>query len=631
MTEAARRSIAHDPSSIEWRVLAATSLSASAVGRASVVLDRLAAIEPAASDILTDLGGALLMLRIRRRAARTLRRAVAADPGSAAAIGNCASAAIELGADEEGKKLIRRTLAVAPAHVAAHVNLGLLHERQGLRTLAAEAYTAALRIDGEALAARLGLGRIAREAGLGGEARRLARSALALQPNDAEALDALGAASVAIGQLDEGIAAFRRAIMIEPGRHASGSNLLLCLSYSAATTSSSLFAAYLEWARRRPRHFSDRYRSSRPGGGKGRLRVGYLSTDFYSHPVAYNVMGLIETHDRNAIETFCYAEESRIDDVTRRLKQGAEHWRRLNGSSDAAVIEQIRQDELDILVLLAGHTGNRIGVVAERCAGVQITFHDISTTGLATVDYWMTDGILHPPDSEEGMTERPLRLPSMMLHEPPVDAPDPGPVPSGETGVVRFGCFNNPAKIGPEVARVWAEILGRIPTSRLVLRYKRLTDDPVTRDHLLGVLCTGGVAAERVEFRSGALERSGHLALYRGIDVALDPFPFNGCTTTFEALWMGVPVVALAGRRFIGRMGATMLPRVGLGDLVAATPAEYVERAVALATQLERRAELRSALRARLQGSALCDKVAYARSVEAAYRSVLAPAGGGKA
>lgn len=633
MSATARRALAHHPcSGDEWRSLAASSLAGGAIGRATVVLGRLAVIVPLSSDILVDLGGALLMTGARRRGARTLRRAVAIDPGSASAIGNGASAAIELGSDEEGMRLVRRSIMIVPTQVAAHINLGLIHQRRGARDLATQSFGLALELDVEAIAARVGLSRIARETGQGSEARHLARSALALQPNDTEALDAFGESVVAIGKLEEGIAAFRRALAVEPGRQASVSNLLLCLSYSASTTSASLFAAYQKWARRRSLAEAKPWRPQRPAGeSKRRLRVGYLSTDFYSHPVAYNVVGLIAAHDRQAVEVFCYAEEQRVDDVTRRLRRSADHWRRLNGSSDAAVIEEIRRDGLDVLVLLAGHTGNRIGVVAERCADVQITFHDISTTGLSTVDYWITDGILHPSDSEEGMTERPLRLPSMMLHEPPADAPDPGPVPSSEAGIVRFGCFNNPVKLGPEVARLWAEILARVPNSRLVLRYKRLTDDPATRDHLVQVLGNAGIAESRIEFRSGTLERTGHLALYREIDVALDPFPFNGCTTTFEALWMGVPVVCLAGRRFIGRMGATMLPRVGLGDLVAATPGEYADRAVALAGEVGRRAALRTSLRPRLQASVLCDKVAYARSVEAAYRSVLAPAGGGKA
>ena len=251
-----------------------------------------------------------------------------------------------------------------------------------------------------------------------------------------------------------------------------------------------------------------------------------------------------------------------------------------------------------------------------------VSYGDLGTSGLDTVDYWLTDAILHPPDSAERFTEALVRLPVFEVHRRPEDAPAPAPPPSAAAGRVTFGSSNNPAKLSTATLDAWAALLRRVPDARLLLRYFEVFETPGVQAHYRALFAARGVAADRLVFAGGTPDRAHYLALLDGVDVALDPFPFNGCTTTFEALWMGVPVVTLAGGRFVGRVGAGILARVGLDELIARSAEDYVAAAAAIAADLPRRRALRDELRRRLAASPLCDPVSHARGVEAAYRAM---------
>jgi len=281
----------------------------------------------------------------------------------------------------------------------------------------------------------------------------------------------------------------------------------------------------------------------------------------------------------------------------------------------------VRADRIDILVLLAGHTGaNRPQICALRPAPIQVNMFGLATMGMTAVDYWLSDAIVHPPDSTERSTEALMRLPSWYLHQPPTDAPDVGPPPSARAGFVTFGSCNNPAKLTAEVIRTWVAVMTAVPGSKLLLKYLGFFGDEAMRDRFKTMFARHGIDAERLIFVGEEAPRASHLGVLNRVDVALDPFPFNGCTTTFEALWMGVPAITIAGRRFIGRIGTSFLTLVGLPDLIAADTGDYVAKAAALAADSARLALLRSGLRARIAASPLCDAPVHARAVEAAYR-----------
>jgi len=279
----------------------------------------------------------------------------------------------------------------------------------------------------------------------------------------------------------------------------------------------------------------------------------------------------------------------------------------------------VRADEVDVLVVLAGRFDrNRPLVAAYRPAPVRVSFHDPGTSGLSAVEYLIADRTLVPRRREERFSERVVCLPSFYIHAP-LEGPQVGPLPAAERGYVTFGSFNNPAKVNDEVLALWGEVLRAVPGSRLKLKFKNWFGNQGLRERMLRGL---GSESDRVEFMAAEAARGEHLALYNDVDIALDPFPFTGSTTTFEALWMGVPVVTLAGAAMAGRWSASILQALKLPELVAGSRAEYVGIAAGLAGDLSRLAGLRAGLRDRVAGSPLCDGRSRARQVERIYRAL---------
>jgi predicted O-linked N-acetylglucosamine transferase (SPINDLY family) len=341
--------------------------------------------------------------------------------------------------------------------------------------------------------------------------------------------------------------------------------------------------------------------------------------------VAWFLAPLLEAHDRQAVEVFGYADVPRPDATTRRFETLCDHWLSTAGLSDAALIERIRADGIDVLVDMAGHAGGgRLAVFARHPAPVQVDWLGyLNTTGLKAMDYRLVDDITDPPgEADRFATETLVRLPrGWACFEPAPEAPEPGPPPSLADGRVRFCSFSSPAKLGERVLDAWSEILRRTPGSRLLLKGASLSDDGA-RAQLLGRFADRGVSADRVDLIGWIPGAAEHLALYNTADIALDPFPHNGVTTTCEALWMGLPVVALLGDRHAARISASFLTRVGLEELIAPDLAVYADIAVRLAADPARLAELRRTLRPRMAGSPLCDAPGFARQVEAAYRAM---------
>jgi len=291
--------------------------------------------------------------------------------------------------------------------------------------------------------------------------------------------------------------------------------------------------------------------------------------------------------------------------------------------SDEAVARKIEIDEIDILVCLAGRFNlNRPLVTTYRAAPLQISYHDCATSGLDEMDYWLTDELLHPSNTEEQFTEELHRLPVFYQYQPPEDFPDPGAPPSIDNGFVTFGCFNKPERITDQVIALWSDILAAVPDSRLYLKNRNYFSDRELKSAWQEKFIHFGILPDRLILGTGDDSRTDHLSLYRQIDIALDPFPFNGATTTFEALAMGVPVVALEGRHFVDRVGGTLLTQIGLPDLLATNFGHYLKIARNLAHDEYMLRHMRRELRQKLIDSPLCDNSAYALSVENAYREL---------
>lgn len=521
-----------------------------------------------------------------------LRRAVAADPSLAPAH-NDLGAVLQL--QEQGEEAVasyRRAIALVPDYTEAYYNLGCALQEQGRLAEAGEAY----------------------------------HRAIALKPDHAGALNNLGTVLLDQGRLDRAIGHYRQALAAKPDYVAAHSNLLRALNFDEAITPEALLAAHKGWAEAHaPKPATLDLSFSDEPDPERRLRVGYVSADFREHSVSYFFEALLDAHDPAAVEVFCYAEVRRPDAMTARLQAKAEHWLSILGLNDAAAAERIRRDRIDILIDLGGHTANnRLGIFARKPAPVQATWCGYpNTTGLATMDYRITDARADPEgEAERWHTETLVRLPRTFLcYLPPEHAGPVTRLPARQTGTVTFGSFNSLPKATPEVVRLWARILQKVPNSRLLLKALQLRDAGV-RTQVIERFVAAGVEKERIEPVSWSAVARDHLALYGRVDVALDPFPYNGTTTTCEALWMGVPVVTLRGDRHAGRVGTSLLTAVGLPELIADTPEAYVDLAVELARDLDRLASLRATLRERVRASALCDAAGFARDMETAYRAM---------
>jgi predicted O-linked N-acetylglucosamine transferase (SPINDLY family) len=347
------------------------------------------------------------------------------------------------------------------------------------------------------------------------------------------------------------------------------------------------------------------------------LRVAYLSPDFREHSVAYFFESVLAQRD-DRIRHACYALAPGADALTARLRAAADEWCDAAGLTDESLAARLRADRTDILVDLAGFTaGGRPGLLARRIAPVQINYLGwAATTGLPTMDWRLVDSHTDPAGAEAFATERLFRLdPCFLCYRPPEQAPLPAP----REGPVCFGSFNALAKVSPGVIAAWSELLGRVPGSRLLLKAGALSD-PATAALTRGAFERAGVEPSRLEVLPWASGVAAHLQEYRRVDIALDPFPYNGTTTTCEALWMGVPAVTLVGRSHAGRVGVSLLSNTGLPDLIARDPSEYVSIAAALAADPARRAALRSGLREHMKP--LCDAPAFARRLAGALREI---------
>ncbi len=445
------------------------------------------------------------------------------------------------------------------------------------------------------------------------------QKSLSLEPGNAVAHGNLGLALMNQGRLDEAIVSYRRALELQPDFSAAHDNLLFCLNYHADFSAAEIFTFYQQWNEQQAARYSQEISSFNNSRCVGRrLRIAYLSPDFRQHSVAFFVAPLIEQHDKSKFEVFCYYNQTQHDEVTDRIKLAADHWIPCALMSDEQLVRRIRDDGIDILIDLAGHTSdNRLMVFARKPAPVQVTWMGYGyTTGLTSMDYFIGDPVFTPVGAEAFFSENIYRLPyCTVCYQPPVAAPAPSESPVQRHGYVTFACLSRGERINDKVINAWAEILRRLPGSRLRLDSRSFKDVRQSQRIKEQFACLG-VGAECVDagFTSPVWD------VYQEVDIVLDCFPHNSGTTTCEALWMGIPVITLADRPSVGRLGASYLSAVSRTEWIASNVDAYIELAVSVAKDVSGLVRERAGLRQAMQISPLLDHSGFVCDMEKAYQ-----------
>jgi predicted O-linked N-acetylglucosamine transferase (SPINDLY family) len=517
---------------------------------------------------------------------------------------------------------LQAVLRLQPALATAHNNLGNAMREEGRLAEAVASFQEAVRLQPDFLVAHNNLGNALLREGRPDEAGASYQQALRIKPDDANAYLDIGNVYKDQGRLDEAIAAYRTALRLKPDAAHIHSNLVFTLNYHPRYDAQAMQEECARWNRQHAEPLKQfiQPHGNRPDPGR-RLRIGYVSPDFRDHVDSYFTVPLFSNHDHRQFEIFCYAGVARPDAVSERLRGHADNWRSTVALSDQQLADLVRGDQIDILVDLKMHTANnRLLMFARKPAPVQVAWLGCpGTTGLPAIDYRLTDPYLDPPGLFDAFyTEESIRLPdTFWCYNPLTDEPPVNALPAGANGVFTFGCLNNFCKVNDDCLQLWARVLQAVPQSGLLLR----APPGRAREHVAALLQQEGIAPSRVEFVTHQ-RRPDYLKLYHRIDLALDPVPCNGHTTSLDAFWMGVPTLTLVGQTVVGRAGWSQLCNLGLQELAAVTSEQFVELATRLASDLSRLQDLRGTLRQLMQQSPLMDGKRFARNMEQAYRQV---------
>jgi predicted O-linked N-acetylglucosamine transferase (SPINDLY family) len=560
-------------------------------GDAEAVLRGAAGLDPNLPEAWLHLGHSLEQLGRMNEAVAAVERAILAKPDHAEACDYLGAILVATRGHAAAEPYLERAVKLQPGFARAWCNLGICRVYLGKLTDAIACFNRALTLDSNMHHAYAGRG-------------------LALER---------------CHRLREAVDDYGRASKGNPTDWQARSARLMALHYLDGVSRDQLFSEHAAFGAAVGRELGTAAPKGRTPCQERRLKVGFLSPNLRSHSVASFFEPLLAHMDRNAFEVFLYHDHARTDPTSDRLRGLASHWRNVAGLTNTLLEAVLTSDGLDILVDLAGHTElNRLALLGRRMAPVQATYLGYpDTTGLAAMDYRLTDAVADPEgDSEPFCTERLLRFaPTAWSYAPPPDAPDAAPAPSASGAAVTFGCFNNFAKITDQALGNWAKLLSELPGSRLVIKGSGL-GSPVLSAAARRRLETAGFAPGSVELIERTKGQAEHLALYSLVDVALDTFPYHGTTTTCEALWMGVPVVTLAGDRHASRVGSSLLRAVGHADWVAADWAGYVRTAAGLAADRAGLAARRRTLRDEFRKSPLFDHAGQAQRFGAALRTM---------
>lgn len=545
-------------------------------------------IKPDDTNILYNFGIACRDCGDFQTAANSFNKSLIKDPDNTQKLDCLADVYMALNEQEKAVEIFSRSLKINNAQPETHSNLGSVYQTMGELTKAEACY----------------------------------RKAQQLNPG-LNIFDNLGSVLVAQGRYKESIEVYRLGLARQPKNARVFSNLLLTLNYMDDISQQEMFDEHKKWGGvfDDPTNYivQESCRSD-----KKKLRIGYISPDFREHSVAYFIEPIIEQHNKDKFETYAYYPSKKCDAVTARLKSFFDAWHDVSAMTEAEIAEAIKADEIDIMVDLAGHTANNsLLVFAKKPAPVQITYLGYpNTTGLNAIQYRITDSIADPSDQDEFYTEQLCRLPNCFLtYRPDENSPDVSDPPFFKNEYITFGSFNNLAKISNRVIDVWCRILEKLPNSRLLVKNPSLTD-LATRERYLEKFQQSGINKERINLIGHTPTRYEHLSLYGDIDIALDTFPYNGTTTTCEALWMGVPVIVLSGECHAARVGGSLLSAVNRREWVTDTDAEYINKAIELAKDSNQLMSYRNKQRDQMKASALLDSNSFVLSLENEFQRI---------
>ncbi|MCC7305693.1 MAG: tetratricopeptide repeat protein [Alphaproteobacteria bacterium] len=581
------------------------------------------AMKPEFSDCHVNLGFSLQEQKKYKESRSCFEKAIKYKPDNPAAYFGLAGLLRDKKEYPEALHYFRQAAAIKPDG-PTFANIAFILQEHGQLEEALAAYKKANELAPGTSVVLNNIGIVNNELGRYEEALTYFHQALALKPRDEEVLSNTALALKNLGKLDEAIPYYRKALEIAPDHPGIYSNLLLAMIYASSVSPEELaetsrgFGIRIADPLRRQRPFKNDKTPDR------KLRIGYVSPDFCEHPVDYFFGHLLTLQDKENFETFAYSNTLKYDAVTQRLQREADHWRDIQILSDDEAADLIEKDKIDILVDLAGHTGrNRLLVFARKPAPLQVTWlgHP-ATTGMLAMDYRLTDPYAEPEGMTEDFNVETLwRLPDIFCCYRPqenspavIDHP-----PFKDNGYVTFGCFNNFAKVTDPVLETWSRIMQQVPDARLLLEITGI-DDPKPRKDVEERLVKFGLPLDRVILEPR--KRSNQFVLYNRIDIALDPFPCCGGTTSFDTMWMGVPLVTLAGRHFVSRMGVSILTNAGMPELIAKNTDEYISIATTLAQDRARLKKLRHNLRDKVATSPVMDQERFTRAMENAYREM---------
>jgi len=607
------------------------------------------AISPEMAEVHNNLGNALQARQDNDAALTSYRSAIEFKPDYAEAYFNMGNIHRDKGDVAAAIALYRQAISIKADYAEAHYNLGITLEESGEIDTAAQHYRYALdhrpdyteaynnfgrwlasqgRLDDAIYAYQQALqyqpsyveahnnwGIVLEEKGQLDAAMEHYRQALAIRPDYAISHNNLGRNLSSQGKFSQAIQCFRLALELKPEFDAAYSNLLFHLNNDTSPSPADYLAQASSFGTRVAARAAP-YTHADTSQSLARLRIGFISGDLRTHPVGFFLESVVAHLDRQRFELVAYVTKPGEDAVTARIKQHFSEWHSLLGLSDAAAASKIHDDGIQILIDLAGHTAdNRLPVMARKPAPVQVAWLGyFASTGVAAIDYILADDQVLPVGEESHFVETPWRLPDCYLcFTAPRDPIAVNRLPLLSNGYVTFGCFNKLNKMNDAVVALWARVLHAVPGSRLVLKAKELTDVSA-RDLTQARFAAWGIAPQRIVME-GFSVRASYLENYHRVDIALDPFPYPGGTTTVEALWMGVPVLSRRGSRFLSHAGESLLKTAGLPEWIAADDEDYVRRAQAYAADVTSLAELRAGLRDRLLASPLCDAPRFAANL----------------
>jgi len=597
-------------------------LSESKFGEANEILSKLSIQSPGDIDIWLCLGFVAGNKHDYERAIGYFKKAIAIQPGNAKLLFNYGIALRDAGKFDGAVEAFKKSLAKDQNNLETLDCLAHAYMMSGQQEEAAEVFKTSLKINPNQAQTQSNLGSFYQAQGELTKAYQYYLKALSLNPQ-INISDNLGSVLVSLGRYKESIEVYRSELTKQPKNTRVFSNLLLTLNYMEDVTQEDMFDEHNRWSHVFENSLN--YMAHEvPDYNKESLRIGYYSPDFCEHSVAYFIEPIIEYHNKDRFKAYAYYPSKKEDAVTQRLKERFDTWRDVSDMSADEIAKAIKVDEIDIMIDLAGHTANNsLLTFSTKPAPIQITYLGYpNTTGLKAIQYRITDSIADPEGQDEFYSEELCRLPGCFLtYKPDKNSPDVSEPPVTKNAYITFGSFNNLAKINNSVIEVWCEVLKMLPNSRFLIKNLSLTD-LATRETYLEKFRQFGIEEKRINLIGHAPTRYEHLSLYADVDIALDTFPYDGTTTTCEALWMGVPVITFCGAHHAARVGASLLTAVNRCEWIAYSEEEYIEKAVELAKNVEALKSNRAKQRDHIRNSPLLDSRAFVASLENEYKRI---------